>query len=55
MGWLIRVEDPVSQDLALQDILRGEWDHREKRLRDGVIEAAERAGMGEAARNFNPD
>lgn len=55
MGWLARVGDSANRDSALRDILRSEWDYRAGRLRDGLIEAAERAGLGEAARNFKPE
>jgi hypothetical protein len=54
MGWLKRVENSETRDPALQEILHDRWDPLEDRLRDGVIEAAERAGMGEAARNLKP-
>lgn len=55
MGWLARVGDSTSRDSALHDILRNEWDYTEGRLRDGLIEAAEKAGLGDAARNFKPE
>lgn len=55
MGWLARVGDPASRDSALHDILRNEWDYTEGRLREGLVEAAEKAGLGDAARNFKPE
>jgi hypothetical protein len=55
MEWLGRVDDPRLKRDALEQMFRTEWDRRDGRLPDAVIKAAEKAGMGEAARNYHPD
>lgn len=55
MGWLTRVGDSSKRDEALKSMFRSEWDREEGRLPDHVIEAAEKAGIGDAARNYRPE
>lgn len=55
MEWLTRVDDATKRHEALQSMFRSEWNREEGGLPDHVIEAAEKAGMGDAARNYQPE
>ena len=52
MAWLTRVDDATKRQEALESMLRSEWDREAGGLPDHVIKAAEKAGMGDAARNY---
>ncbi len=54
MRWLVRVGDVDRRNEALKTMFRSEWHREEGRLPDHVIEAAEKAGIGDAARSYQP-
>lgn len=55
MEWLTRVDDATKRHEALESMFRSEWNREEGGLPEHVIEAAEKAGMGDAARNYQPE
>lgn len=55
LRWLVRVGDVDRRNEALKTMFRSEWEREGGRLPDHVIEAAEEAGMGDAARSYKPE
>ena len=52
MAWIAGIESEGTRRQALDRVLRRGWDSQDKALRPEVLEAAEAAGLGEAAQGY---